>query len=335
MVATMAVSTFADTYPVNSDTLKLRVGGGQGLSVSGNKVIFNLANNDGNPAFWSVAQMMDFKDDLSDGFTVKISNIKWDAANNNSIAVVYGNGSFGGSNACENGTSSNFTLLVKKDGSLVFWGNGYNVNHVWGKWTPIYVHNKTLGKSVTEFTYSMVPNADKTLYTFYVNNVPVYDYDLNSTPGNHDKSIFASSEKCNLGFQVFDGYGNANAGFSSPKPKGTLEFTIEEVNTVGIAPENIEIPTPPPVDDPVVNDTTASDTDASDETTKRGPVTQGGASVTTATPGTTAPVTDGNANQNNTTTIIIIAVAAVAALAIVAVVIIVLSKNNKKPSSEE
>ena len=239
MLAAMSTSTFAETVPVNSTSLTLRAGGATGLSVSGDTVNFNLPSNAGNPAYWSNAQMMGVNDDLTDGFTIKITDIAWDSANNNAIAIVYGNGAHGGTHACESGTSSNFTLLVKKDGSVVVWGNGFNSNHVWGKWTGVYATKSgVLSANATEFTYKLVANEDNSVYTFYVNDTAVYEYNIATAAAtasiNHSKSIFSTPEKkCNFGFQVFDGSGNSSAGFSSPKPQGTLSFRIAEVNTVG------------------------------------------------------------------------------------------------------
>ena len=77
----------------------------------------------------------------------------------------------------------------------------------------------------------MVPNADGTKYSFYVNDTLVYEY--KGTESYHNKSIFANPDKpCNFGFQVFDGEGNADTGFGT-RPVGTLSFSIAEISSVG------------------------------------------------------------------------------------------------------
>ena len=213
--------------------LSLRTGGGEGLSVkNGKTVVLNKLDTD-RRAIWSVAEAW-VNDDLKDGFSVKISNIKWDENNDNAVAIVYGNNTDGtGTHYCCNGKGSNFTLLVKKDGSIVLWGNGYNSNHCYGKWTPICVTGMTLGKRVTEFTYKMVPSADNSAYSFYVNDVHIYTYDVAAAAADdsmrHSYSIFANPNKsCNFGFQVLNGTGDFVKGWEKDAV-GKLSYTVSEI----------------------------------------------------------------------------------------------------------
>ncbi len=222
-----------EPYYVNDDTLSLRTGSGTGLSIgaNGKTVILNQpVSNPSAPAHWSNTQLI-AQDDVKDGFTVKISDIKWDEANDNAVAIVYSNASDPHPSLVDD-TSSNFTLLVRKDGSIVFWGDGYRSDfHAWGKWTSVISLSKTLGETVNEFTYKLVPNADKSVYTFYVNDVVVYEY--NATAPLTDSSIFSNPDKpCNFGFLVMNGTGDWDNGWGS-EPIGTLSYRIDKVEPVG------------------------------------------------------------------------------------------------------
>ena len=240
LVAVMAVCAFADTYPVNSSTLTFRVGGSTGVSLSDN--VLSMSTGASN-AYWANAQMMGANDDLKDGFTVKITDIVWDTAGDNAVGVVYGNTNFMGTNAVENGSGSNFTLLVKRDGSVDFWGNGCNSNHVWGKWAGVHAEKTgILAANPTEFTYKMVPNADNSVYTFYVNDKVVFEYNIATVatqPSSfYDKSILLQPDKpCNFGFQILSATGTWGTGHSSA-PTGSLSFKIAEVDSVGVVENN-------------------------------------------------------------------------------------------------
>ena len=246
MISTMLVFASAEAYTVDGETLKYRSGSGSGLSVSGNKVTLSSPSSN---AHWSNGQLI-ANDSIEDGFTVKIKDIVWDATANNAVTLVYTNYPSTGYCGLLSNTASNFTLLVKKDGSIVLWGDGFNSNHVMGKWTSVCITDKTIGESVTEFTYSLVPNADKSVFTFYVNDLAIYNYTVAGAP---DYSIFKNFEtKCNFGFMALNGDGSHDTGWGSAIT-GTLSYVIDEVNSVGAAPvtgggeggEGGEIPTPP------------------------------------------------------------------------------------------
>ena len=230
-----------ETYYVNDDTLSLRTGSGTGLSIgdNGKTVIFNQPeSNPSAPAHWSNTQLM-AQDDAKDGFTVKISDIKWDEANDNAVAIVYSNAAAPHPSLVSD-TESNFTLLVRKDGSIVFWGNGCNSNHIWGKWAGVWSTDKTLGETVTEFTYKMVPNADLSVFSFYVNDLLVYKYDIAEVApvatNFHSASILANLDKpCNFGFMVLNGTGDWGATGWGTEPVGTLSYRIDKVQSVGEA----------------------------------------------------------------------------------------------------
>ena len=245
MVSVLAVSVSAEAYTVNSETLEFRDGSGTGFSIAedGKTIVLNQpTSNPSAPANWSNAQLM-VGDDAEDGFTVKIKDIVWDNANDNAVTIVYSN-AVAPHSIFISGTESNFTLLVRKDGSIVFWGNACNPNyHIFGMWAGIYSVDKTLGETVTEFTYSMVPNADKSVYSFYVNDLLVYEYDIAAVAtvdtNFHGSSILANIDKpCNFGFLALNGTGDWGATGWGAEPVGTLSYTIEEVDSVGVIPSD-------------------------------------------------------------------------------------------------
>lgn len=334
MLAVMAVSASAEVYPVNSETLEFRSGSGDGLSIAadGKTIVLNKPTGEGNPANWSNAQLL-ANDSLTDGFTVKISNIKWDDEADNCVGLVYSNypgapytGLLGNGFSC-------FTLLARKDGSIVFWGNGCNSNHPWGMWLPVcVVIDGVFDAKATSFTYSMAPKADGTGYEFYVNDAIIYDYvtedvKLMHFEGFHNEGIFASPERpCGFGFMVFDGTGDSQTGWGT-SPVGKLSYTIEEVNSVGTIIENPRIPGIGNGGNDVGNDDPA-DNPGSDETTTP-PIIIKPKDTTAAATTAAGDATTGAVSM--TTLIVVIAVAAAVVVAAVVVVIIVVTKS-KKPA---
>ena len=230
-------------YPINSDTLIYKAGGGQGVSLSGKKINFNLSSASSSaPAYWSRAQMASI-DDIKDGFVVKIRDIVWDANNNNAVAITYGNGSSMGMTSVST-TDSKFVLLVKKDGSVSLWGNGYNSNHVLGKWTHACVTvNNVLSAGATEFTYKLVPNEDLSVFTFYVNDTEIFSYDIawfEANKSSHKYSIFSRLDTLNgFGFQVHNGTGSYDTGWVT-LPVGTLSYTIDRIEKASVVVEEEE-----------------------------------------------------------------------------------------------
>ena len=244
MVFVMPLSASAEQYYANNDTLELRVGGGSGLSIgeNGKTVVFNRTEGMAGSSAWSNIQMMGANDDVKDGFSMKITDIKWDADNNNAIAVIYGNTAFMGTHGCENGQGSNFTLLVKRDGSVALWGDGFNSNHIWGKWTSVHVDVAgVLDAGATEFQYDLVPNADKSAFTFYVNGKSIYTYSVADAASRTHSVFYDLDRACNFGFQVLNGNGSSNAGYGS-QAYGTLSYRIDKIESAGVAPAYASYP---------------------------------------------------------------------------------------------
>ncbi len=333
-VSALAVSVSAEPYAIDG-AIELFSQYGTGISVDGNTVSLNLAELDpgDNPKrpIWSNGELM-VNDNLRDGFTVKISDINWSKANN-AVAIVYGNTAHMNCDDIINadGSStgySNFTLLVKKDGSIVLWGNAYNSNHTFGKWAPVLVTSKTLGKVVTEFTYKMVPNEDNSKYYFFVDDILVYEYDIAKAEANaavhHEKSIFATPTiPCNFGFMILSGEGNGNEKGWSAAPLGEMSYTVAEVDSVGTHEGSLTPETEPPA-----NDTTAAPSD--DTTAKPVDKITAKSKDTTAADTTAAPTDDVEADGLSVGIIIAIAAAAAAAVAVVVIVIVVAKKKKKQ-----
>lgn len=324
MLAAMAVSASAATYPLEGENFIFQDGTATGIELSENRVIMS---EDSYASHWASAQLL-ANDDVKDGFTVKITDIEWDEDQNNAVTIVYGNGT-APSLAFIDSYTSNFVLLVMKDGSIVFWGNGYRGDMTYGLWVGVKVTDVSLGESVTEFTYSMVPNADNTVYTFYVNDIVLFEYDIEVENAIDENGHYASvinnphNHPCNFGFMVLDGTYDAEKEGWGRMPTGTLAYTIAEVDSVGIAPAN-----------PVKPGQSGEQAgDQSDDTTRPLPVIGKPTDNTTVAPGTTAgaPTTE----ADNTNLIIIIAASAAAVVAIAVVVIIVVAKSKKAKKDKE
>ncbi len=323
LISVMSFSAMAEAYEISSETFTM-YSANRGITISasdGKTIKFDDDNSEGlnsGATFWSGAQLM-AEDDMTDGFTVKITNIEWDSENNNAVVVVVGTGRPWCGNVEK--TDRNITLMVTKDGKIVFWAAGKNSNHIYGKWAPILETSKRIGANETEITYTCKPVTNG--YEFYVNSVLVWTYDsTNLTTGNagatdtaaidaiKNDTNFSSmmSGKVNFGFQVLNG--NADGGAYSKEVAGKLSYTVDFVDSAFV--------------------------EGADKATGTGTI-GGDKTPTTDAPTTDAPATEKPADATaadvkaepaeeaeglSTTTIIIVAVAAVVVIgAIVAVVV--------------
>jgi len=212
LMATMVISASAASV-VTNDTTFIKNGPGY-LAIDENGVVSTKTLPDNNNTVWAALETKDFETNIGGGFKMEITDIEWDAENNPAVTIVVGDiGSNTGRTWLT--TKQAVVLVVQKNGTVTFYNVG--VDNYFGDRT---VYDDTvLEAGATSFTYSMVPSADLTSYTFYVNDtaIAVYD-DTNSKnwPGMLDRL-----PAMHFGVGVIDGN-----DFETGCVLGTIEFKL-------------------------------------------------------------------------------------------------------------
>lgn len=216
LIAVLALSTSAAIIPVNQDTF-YKDGPGT-LSLNSDEPIINYEYTEGVDSAWAAIECnKESVYDISNGFKITVSDIKWDKTANTALTIVVGDKV---GNRCWITAKHGVTLTVEKDGSVKFWGIGEN--NYWGNTTNY--DGKPLGNEVTSFTYSLVPNADKTAYVFYINDTAIANFNQDNAAGW--PGMLKSLNAKYFGFGVLDGDNHNNL-----KVPGSLNYRVSCIAT--------------------------------------------------------------------------------------------------------
>ncbi len=240
--ACMAVSVSAATLTVNTENF---VKGGGGLLSVNDEGQFSFEFSEGVQTVWgSIENNSDH--DISNGFKMTVTDIVWNEGEGNTALTIIVGDSVGDRTwiTAKHGVG----LLVEKSGNVRFWGIADS--NYWAA-TTLY-DDVALDEGATSFTYSLVPNADKTAWTFSVNDVVLYTFNAENQEGW--PGMLASLSTKRFGFGVLDGDKTDNLNVP-----GKLDFTVK----------NIEL-----LEEGAADDTTS--TDANDNDNKPAPPTSDG-----------------------------------------------------------
>ena len=216
LMATMAISASAASVIPSGETF--RKNGSGYLAIDENGVVSTKTLPDNNNTVWAAVESTAALN-LGGGFTLSISDIVWDEADNPAITIVIGDiGSNTGRTWLT--TKQAVTLVVQKNGTVTFWH--VNADNYFGSLTTY--DDVVLEAGATSFTYSMVPGADLTSYTFYVNDTAIAVYDDTNAkdwPGMLDRLPVMY-----FGIGVVDG-----SDFETGCVPGTIAFKLASLTT--------------------------------------------------------------------------------------------------------
>jgi len=145
------------------------------LTIDTNGVVSTTMMAGNNNTLWGAVESTESVN-VAGGFTLSITDVAWDSMENTAIAIVVGDV---GSNTGRTWltTKEAVTLIVRKDGTVTFWdvaqGNYFG--------SPTTFNGTAISGNFTSFTYSLIPNADRTAYTFYINETAIAVYDATNT----------------------------------------------------------------------------------------------------------------------------------------------------------
>ena len=195
LMATLAISASAASVPINTTVWQAL---GPGYLAIDDAGVISTKPLPGYQTVWKAIETHDVDTNIGGGFTMEFTDIEWDEVENPAITIVVGDV---GSNTDRTWTTTKHSVVlsVQKNGTVMFWDVG--VDNYWGDRT-IY-DDVALEAGFTSFTYSMVPSADLTSYTFYVNETAIAVFNSENAkkwPGMLDRLT-----KMHFGIGVMDG----------------------------------------------------------------------------------------------------------------------------------
>ena len=220
LTVVMTVSASAALIPINSDTFA-KNGGGL-LSFRAEDQVINFSYTEGVQTVWAAIESGKAFD-ISNGFKITISDIKWDSEANTALTVIVSDRV---NDRAWITSKHGVSLTVEKDGTVKFWGIGES--NYWGNSTNY--DEKVLEKNVKSFTYSLVPNTDKTAYVFYINDTAIATFDQGNKAGW--PGMLQSLDAKYFGFGVLDGDKHDNLNVP-----GSLNFRLSCIGT----PESLTV----------------------------------------------------------------------------------------------
>jgi len=224
VTATLAISASAATIPANN-TYFVNIEKIGNLNITDEGVISTSPVEGKDTIFDSIETKDDW--DFRCGYTFEISDIQWDQTENTALVISVGS-PVGGRTwfTAKKGVS----LRVCKNGTVTFWNIG-EANYYGDK---NWIDEVLLPENPESFTYSLVPNADRTAYTFYLNDTVLKTFD--STNTKEWPKMFETMETKRIGMGVFDGNDPENW-----KVPGSISFRVKSITTPEMCTVNGEL----------------------------------------------------------------------------------------------
>ena len=224
LAAILAVSASAATIPANN-TYFINIEKRGNLNITDDGVISTSPKADEDTIFDSIETKDDW--DFRCGYTFEVCDIEWDEAENTALVISVGS-PVGGRTwfTAKKGVS----LRVCKDGTVTFWNIG-EANYYGEK---NFYDDVLLDENPESFTYSLVPNADRTAWTVYLNDTVLMVYD-DTNPKEWPK-MFETMGTKRIGMGVFDG--NDPENWCVP---GSISFRVKSITTPEMCTVNDEV----------------------------------------------------------------------------------------------